>query len=254
MITWLDAPADYASVWQAMRAFTAARQPGTPDEIWLCEHAPVYTLGQAGSPAHLLDAGAIPVVHCDRGGQVTYHGPGQVVAYTLFDLRRAGLYVREYVALLEDAAIATLAQHGIASCRKPGAPGVYVRLDGELCKIAALGIKIRNGCAYHGVALNVAMDLAPFLGINPCGYEGLRTVDMAACGVSASVTQVGETLAQALAAALAAAPSAALAAVTDAAVTATPSVAPIPSAVPAPPASCVPPRVPPLAGRAAAGE
>jgi len=204
MITWLDAPADYASVWHDMRAFTAARQPATPDEIWLCEHAPVYTLGQAGSPAHLLNPGCVPVVHCDRGGQVTYHGPGQVVAYTLFDLRRAGLFVREYVALLEDATIATLARHGIESCRKPGAPGVYVAQGGdELAKIAALGIKIRNGCAYHGVALNVAMDLTPFDGINPCGYEGLRTVDMAACGVVAGPRDVGEVLARELAAALA---------------------------------------------------
>lgn len=205
MIKWLTRPADYAPVWQDMRAFTAARTAATPDEVWLCEHAPVYTLGQAGKPEHLLNPGAIPVVMCDRGGQVTYHGPGQVVAYTLFDLRRAGLFVREYVHLLEEAAIGTLADFGIAdACRKPGAPGVYVprAAGGGLAKIAALGIKIRNGHAYHGVALNVDMDLSPFLGINPCGYEGLVTVDMAACGARRDLADVGERLAGRLLAAM----------------------------------------------------
>jgi lipoyl(octanoyl) transferase len=200
MIKWLSQPADYASVWQDMRAFTAARVASTPDEVWLCEHDPVYTLGQAGLPKHLLNPGAIPIVSCDRGGQVTYHGPGQVVAYSLFDLRRAGLFVREYVQKLEDAAIETLRDFGIqGACRQAGAPGVYVPYhDGSVAKIAALGIKVRNGCAYHGVALNVDMDLAPFLGINPCGYEGLVTVDMAACGVSANVHEVGGRLAERL--------------------------------------------------------
>ncbi|OZI62948.1 lipoyl(octanoyl) transferase LipB [Bordetella genomosp. 11] len=202
MIKWLNRPADYAAVWQAMQAFTEARTPATADEIWLCEHGPVYTLGQAGKPEHVLNPHDIPVVRTDRGGQVTYHGPGQVVAYALIDLRRAGIYVKEYVAFLEDAVIATLAGYGIQACRKPGAPGVYVPVpsaDGELAKIAALGIKIRSGCAYHGVALNVDMDLAPFLGINPCGYENLATTDMASCGVAASLRDVGESLASRIA-------------------------------------------------------
>ncbi|KDD10639.1 lipoyl(octanoyl) transferase LipB [Bordetella bronchiseptica] len=201
MIKWLARPADYASVWDAMKTFTAARGPGTADEIWLCEHAPVYTLGQAGRPEHLLNPGLIPVVHCDRGGQVTYHGPGQVLAYTLFDLRRAGLYVREYVDMLEQATLATLRELGLEqACRKPGAPGIYVpQPGGELAKIAALGVKVRNGYAYHGLALNIDMDLSPFLGINPCGYEGLRTVDLAACGVRTSVERAGELLAAQLA-------------------------------------------------------
>ncbi|CAM3979594.1 lipoyl(octanoyl) transferase LipB [Bordetella tumulicola] len=201
MIKWLIRPAEYTSVWQDMQAFTAARGTDTPDEVWLCEHAPTYTLGQAGKPQHLLSPGAIPVVMCDRGGQVTYHGPGQVVAYSLFDLRRAGWFVRDYVRQLEDAVIDTLSDFGIAhACRQPGAPGVYVphRSTGDLAKIAALGIKIRNGCAYHGVALNVNMDLSPFLGINPCGYEGLVTVDMATCGVQQDLVVVGDRLAQRL--------------------------------------------------------
>jgi lipoyl(octanoyl) transferase len=196
MIKWLDRPADYEPIWQAMQAFTAARTPTTADEIWLCEHGPVYTLGQAGKPEHVLNPGAIPVVRTDRGGQVTYHGPGQVVAYALVDLRRTGMYVKEYVAFLEAAVIDTLAEYGIEASRKPGAPGVYVSgRGGELAKIAALGIKIRSGCAYHGVALNVDMDLTPFLGINPCGYENLATVDMAACGVTAGLEEAGECLA-----------------------------------------------------------
>ncbi|WP_088143388.1 lipoyl(octanoyl) transferase LipB [Achromobacter xylosoxidans] len=202
MIKWLARPADYLSVWHDMQAYTNLRGADTPDEIWLCEHAPVYTLGQAGLPQHVLNPGGIPIVHCDRGGQVTYHGPGQVMAYALFDLRRADIYVKEYVNLLEGAVIDTLAQMGVAdACRKPGAPGVYVPDPdgGELAKIAALGIKIRNGRAYHGVSLNVQMDLTPFLGINPCGYAGLRTVDMAACGVRREPTETGETLARNLA-------------------------------------------------------
>lgn len=198
MIKWLARPAEYLPVWQDMQAYTNLRGADTPDEIWLCEHAPVYTLGQAGLPQHVLNPGNIPIVHCDRGGQVTYHGPGQVMAYALFDLRRADMYVKEYVCLLEGAVIDTLEQLGVGgACRKPGAPGVYVPDPdgGEPAKIAALGIKIRNGRAYHGVSLNVAMDLAPFLGINPCGYEGLRTVDMAACGVRRTPTEAGDALA-----------------------------------------------------------
>lgn len=197
VVRWLPGPAPYQPVWQAMRDFTEARTAETPDEIWLVEHLPVYTLGQAGKREHILNSAGLPVEQTDRGGQVTYHGPGQVTAYCLVDLRRLGLFVKEYVVALEDAALDTLAHVGIAQpCRKPGAPGVYVPLpDGELAKIAALGIKVRNGCTYHGMSLNVAMDLAPFLGINPCGYEGLRTVDLASCGVQASLRDVGETLA-----------------------------------------------------------
>ncbi|WP_338880488.1 lipoyl(octanoyl) transferase LipB [Achromobacter veterisilvae] len=197
MIKWLARPADYLSVWQEMQAYTNLRGADTPDEIWLCEHAPVYTLGQAGLPQHVLNPGDIPIVRCDRGGQVTYHGPGQVMAYALFDLRRADMYVKEYVNLLEGAVIDTLTQMGVANaCRKPGAPGVYVPDPdgGELAKIAALGIKIRNGRAYHGVSLNVSMDLTPFLGINPCGYQGLRTVDMASCGARRAPTEAGDAL------------------------------------------------------------
>ncbi|OZI72133.1 lipoyl(octanoyl) transferase LipB [Bordetella genomosp. 12] len=202
-VAWLDAGVAYSQVWQAMQVFTSSRSPVTPDEIWLCEHAPVYTLGQAGREEHILNPGGIEVVRCDRGGQVTYHGPGQIVAYSLFDLRRAGMYVRDYVFLLEEAAISVLRQAGIPAERQPGAPGVYVRQDGGgTAKIAALGIKIRNGCAYHGLALNVAMDLAPFSGINPCGYEGLRTTDMASCGVSCSLREVGQALADELVARL----------------------------------------------------
>ena len=199
-LTWLHSPAPYESVWQAMRDYTQVRHADSPDIIWLVEHAPVYTLGQAGKPEHVLNPGNIPLVKCDRGGQVTYHGPGQVVVYPLLDLRRYKLFVRDYVQLLEDVAIDTLYTLGITeACRKPGAPGVYVpQVNGELAKIAALGIKIRNGCAYHGLAMNVDMDLSPFLGINPCGYEGLVTTDLRSCGVRASVINVGERLAGSL--------------------------------------------------------
>ncbi|TAL77709.1 MAG: lipoyl(octanoyl) transferase LipB [Burkholderiaceae bacterium] len=205
MITykWLPRPAPYLDVWRAMHDYTESRDEQSPDVIWLVEHEPVYTLGQAGKPEHILNSGSIPVVHTNRGGQVTYHGPGQVIAYCLIDLHRAGLFVKEYVALLEDVTIELLTDMGVAGvCLKPGAPGVYVPMadrGGELAKIAALGIKVRHGRAYHGIALNVAMDLSPFLGINPCGYAGLRTVDMATCGVHVSMEQVGEQLAQRLA-------------------------------------------------------
>jgi len=193
---WLPSPAEYAPVWQAMRNFTETRDANTPDQIWLTEHAPVYTLGQAGQRAHILDSGNIAVVPTDRGGQATYHGPGQVMAYCLIDLHRSGMFVKTYVAMLEQAIVDTLTQLGVAhACRQPGAPGVYVPYDGMLAKIAALGIKVRKGCAYHGVALNVAMDLNPFLGINPCGYAGLRVVDLASCGAAVSVLDAGEALA-----------------------------------------------------------
>jgi len=203
MHRWLERPADYLTVWQAMQAYTAARTANTPDAIWVCEHAPVYTLGQAGRPEHVLCAGDIPVVHTDRGGQVTYHGPGQVVAYSLIDLRRAGMYVKEYVAWLEEAAIRTLAELGVPdACRQPGRPGVYLvnTQTGLPAKIAALGVKIRNGCAYHGVALNVDLDLAPFAGINPCGYEGLVTTDVARAGGRADLIEAGDRLAAHIAA------------------------------------------------------
>jgi len=183
IVKWLPRPARYGEVWAAMQAFTAARTGATLDEVWLCEHPPVYTLGQAGKPEHILDARSIDVVQTDRGGQVTYHGPGQVIAYALIDLRRAGLFVKSYVHLLEEAAIATLVALGVPQpCRMPGAPGVYVvQDDGQPSKIAALGVKIRNGCTYHGLALNVSMDLAPFSGINPCGMADMRTTDVATC-------------------------------------------------------------------------
>lgn len=208
-LRWLDRPADYLPVWQAMQDFTERRTPETPDELWLVEHAPVYTLGQAGLDSHILNPHGIPVVHCNRGGQVTYHGPGQVVLYTLVDLRRRGLFVREFVTLLEQSVLDVLADLGVDSaCRKPSAPGIYVPQSAlcepqgqALAKIAALGIKIRRGCAYHGVALNVAMDLSPFLGINPCGYEGLQTVDLQSCGIHANLSDVGERLARHFAAA-----------------------------------------------------
>jgi lipoyl(octanoyl) transferase len=191
-----------------MRAFTEARSAETPDEIWLCEHPPVYTQGLAGKAEHVLAAHGIPVVQTNRGGQVTYHGPGQVVAYPLIDLNRLGIYVKEYVYRLEQAVIKTLEQFDVTGHRVAGAPGIYVRLaepgahavlakpsPGQdpftgLAKIAALGIKVSRHCSYHGVALNVAMDLRPFEGINPCGYAGLRTVDLSTIGVQASCNEV----------------------------------------------------------------
>jgi lipoyl(octanoyl) transferase len=194
----------YQASFDAMREFTAARTAETPDEIWLVEHPPVFTLGQAGKPEHLLVADSgIPLVQIDRGGQITYHGPGQVVAYLLLDLRRRKLMVRELVELIEEAVIETLAAYNLAVVRKAGAPGIYVPEEGVEgasalhagAKVAALGLKIRNGCSYHGVSLNVSMDLSPFLAINPCGYAGLETVDMATLGVNASWNDVAATLA-----------------------------------------------------------
>ncbi|MDR5730878.1 lipoyl(octanoyl) transferase LipB [Caballeronia sp. LZ025] len=206
----------YGESFDAMRAFTDARTPDTPDEIWLVEHPQVFTLGLAGDPAHLLlaDSG-IPLVKVDRGGQITYHGPGQIVAYLLFDLRRRKLMVRELVRRIEEAVIETLATYNLATDRKASAPGIYVATPSpeqarqganvrlhqahEGAKIAALGLKIRNGCSYHGVSLNVKMDLRPFLAINPCGYAGLETVDMATLGVTADWHDVALTLAERLA-------------------------------------------------------
>lgn len=190
-------PTPYEPVWRAMQAFTEARTQDTPDEIWLVEHEPVYTLGQASKPEHLLNPGNIPVVKTDRGGQVTYHGPGQVMAYILADLRRSGQFIKAMVHQIEEATIETLRLYGIQdACRKEGAPGVYVPMGAELAKIAALGIKVRNGCTYHGMALNVDMDLTPFNGINPCGYAGLQTVCMAQLGVTAGWDEVAQTLSQ----------------------------------------------------------
>ena len=164
----------YAHTWERMRAFTEARTPDTPDEIWWLEHDPVFTQGMKGRPEHVLAAGDIPVVQTDRGGQVTYHGPGQLVVYTLLDLRRLHIGPRGLVTRLENAVVACLADHGIAAHPRRDAPGVYV---GE-AKIASLGLRVRRGCSYHGVALNVDMDLAPFSRINPCGYQGLRMTRM----------------------------------------------------------------------------
>jgi lipoyl(octanoyl) transferase len=219
---------DYAATFDAMVAFTQARTPDTPDELWLCEHPPVFTQGLAGREDHLLAPGDIPVVQSNRGGQVTYHGPGQVVAYPLIDLQRAGYFVKEYVYRIEEAVIRTLAVLGVTGHRVAGAPGIYVRLDdpgshallpqrpqkrlpGEpaadpdftgLGKIAALGIKVSRHCTYHGVALNVAMDLEPFHRINPCGYAGLQTVALSTIGVVVSPDEVARLLAEKLAATL----------------------------------------------------
>lgn len=194
----------YATTFAAMRAFTDARTATTADELWIVEHPPVFTLGLAADPSHVLDPHDIPVVETDRGGEVTYHGPGQVVIYLLLDLRRhkadARLFARELVNKIEQAVIDTLAAYNLACERKPGAPGIYVS-DGPAqgAKIAALGLKIRgNGCTYHGVSLNVAMDLTPFTWINPCGYEDLATIDMQSLGAQATLSEVQNALADRL--------------------------------------------------------
>ncbi|NBD21156.1 lipoyl(octanoyl) transferase LipB [Aquabacterium fontiphilum] len=208
---------DYAPTFAAMQAFTEARAPEAPDEIWLCEHPPVFTQGLAGKAEHVLlnppGPGHIPVVQTNRGGQVTYHGPGQVVAYPLLDLRRRGYFVKEYVYRLEEAIIRTLMHFGVTGHRVAGAPGIYVRLNDPfahaaltepadprdpfkgLGKVAALGIKVTRHCTYHGVSLNVAMDLSPFGRINPCGYSGLATVDLASLGVDVAPDEVAGVLA-----------------------------------------------------------
>ena len=200
-----------------MRAFTDARGPDTPDELWLCEHPPTYTLGQAARPGHVHGAGDVPLVPTDRGGQVTYHGPGQPIVYTLVDLRRRGLGVRAMVEALERAAIALLAGHGIEAHARPDAPGVYVALAGEparepahesvdgatgtatggfggTAKIAALGLRVRRGRSYHGLALNADMDLAPFGRIDPCGHPGLAVTDVRRLGVTDPVRKIAEDL------------------------------------------------------------
>lgn len=183
---------EYESTYAAMQAFTAARTPETPDEIWIVEHPPVYTLGQAGKPEHILRDVGIPVVKIDRGGQVTYHGPGQVVIYLLCDLHRLKIKVRELVTAIEQAVIDMLAGHGVQAERHDGAPGVYV---GE-AKIAALGLRIRGGCSYHGVSLNVDMDLAPFAAINPCGYAGLKVIQTKDLNIPLTAHEAGEQLSQ----------------------------------------------------------
>ena len=220
---------EYLPTWEAMKAFTASRRLPAPhaenssqiglqpyqnvrDQLWICEHPAVYTQGLAGKPEHVLNPGSIPVVQTDRGGQVTFHGPGQVVAYPLIDLQRAGYYVKEYVYRIEEAVIRTLAHFGVTGHRVAGSPGIYVRLNDPashaslsgpghpadpfrgLGKIAALGIKVSRHSTYHGVALNVAMDLEPFSRINPCGYSGLTTTDLSTIGVSASWQEAADVL------------------------------------------------------------
>ncbi|MGE5471863.1 MAG: lipoyl(octanoyl) transferase LipB [Bacteroidota bacterium] len=183
---------DYAPTFEAMQAFTAERTAETPDELWIVEHPPVYTLGQAGKPEHILKDLGIPVVQIDRGGQVTYHGPGQVVIYLLLDLPRLKIKVRELVTAIEQAVIDLLAAYGVTAERRSGAPGVYV---GE-AKVAALGLRIRNGCSYHGVSLNVDMDLTPFAAINPCGYAGLQVVQTKDLDIPLTAHEAGEQLSQ----------------------------------------------------------
>ena len=203
-VTLLDRGIEsYAITYAAMREFTDQRNSATPDAIWMVQHTPVFTLGLAADPSHILQSHQIPIVQTDRGGEVTYHAEGQAVLYLLFDLRRKdkkNLLPREFVNAIEQAVIDTLAAYNLSTERHAGAPGIYVT-DGKYkgAKIAALGLKIRgNGCTYHGVALNVAMDLTPFTWINPCGYEGLATVDMQTLGVHVALAEVQQTLATSL--------------------------------------------------------
>ena len=203
---------DYLATFEAMQTFTETRDPQTPDALWICEHPAVYTQGLAGKADHVLNPGNIPVVQSNRGGQVTFHGPGQVVAYPLIDLKRAGYYVKEYVYRIEESVIKTLSHFGVTGHRVTGSPGIYVRLDDPtshaalsgprhpadpfrgLGKIAALGIKVSRHCTYHGLALNVAMDLEPYSRINPCGYVGLQTTDLSTIGVSVSWQEAADVL------------------------------------------------------------
>ncbi len=188
---------EYEPVWRAMQAFTDQRDPSTVDELWMVQHPSIFTLGQAGRSEHVLDAGDIPVVHVDRGGQVTYHGPGQIVAYPLLDIRRLGMGVRELVANIEAAAIQVLDSYGLKASRVTGAPGVYV--DGV--KIAALGLRVRNGRSFHGLAFNVNLDLEPYQRINPCGFKGLDVTRLADFN-PAPVAEVQQRLIGSLAAVL----------------------------------------------------
>jgi lipoyl(octanoyl) transferase len=190
---------DYESTWHAMQQFTAQRTAETRDEIWLLQHPPTYTQGQAGKPEHLLNARQIPVVQIDRGGQITYHGPGQIVAYLLLDLRRWKINVRQLVRLMEQAVINILADYNIVASGRIDAPGVYV----NDAKIAALGLKIKHSCCYHGLALNIDMDLTPYDFINPCGYSGLRVTQLKDFGVSTPLAQIEPLLGRQLLALLA---------------------------------------------------
>jgi len=192
-------PTGYEPTWLAMQAFTNARTPATADEIWLTEHPPIYTLGLAGRREHLLRANGIPALKVDRGGQITYHGPGQLMAYLLFDLRRSRRGIRDVVRAIEASVVEWLDSMGVSAYGKPAAPGVYVAAGGREAKIAALGLKVRNGCTYHGLAVNVAMDLAPFADIDPCGYPGLAVTQLADFGVVRTVGQAGAELAPILA-------------------------------------------------------
>jgi lipoyl(octanoyl) transferase len=192
---------DYESTYQAMREFTQARNADTPDEIWLLEHTPVFTLGLAGDPSNLHSpSNQIPLVQVDRGGEITYHGPGQIVVYLLLDLRRLGIFVKELVFKIEQALIDTLADYGIAAERHSGAPGIYIAQTQGVApeywgsKIAALGLKVSKGCSYHGLALNVDTDLDAFARIHPCGYEGLRTIDMQSLGIKDNMDIISQTL------------------------------------------------------------
>jgi lipoyl(octanoyl) transferase len=180
----------YEPVWRAMQRFTDERDEATPDALWIVEHDPVFTLGQAGKPEHVLAAGDIPVIHVDRGGQVTYHGPGQLVVYPLLDLKRLKIGVRDYVCRIEQAIIDTCAEWNIHAQRKDGAPGVYV----AGAKIGALGIRVRRGCTFHGLSFNIAMDLEPFHRINPCGYQGLQVVSLGDLGGPSSMDAVKTVL------------------------------------------------------------
>lgn len=205
---------DYTTTYAAMQNFTASRDSSTPDALWLCQHHSVYTQGLAGKPEHVLNTPQIPVVASNRGGQVTYHGPGQVIAYPLIDLQRQGYFVKEYVYRLEEAVIRCLADFGVTGLRVATAPGIYVRPDSPnsharwvrpedpndlfqgVAKISALGIKVSRHCTYHGLSLNVDMDLQPFLNINPCGYPGLRTIDLHTIGTNAALADVQSSLQQ----------------------------------------------------------
>jgi lipoyl(octanoyl) transferase len=193
---------DYETTWRSMQAFTNARTQETADEIWLTEHPPVYTLGLAGRREHLLRENGIPALKVDRGGQITYHGPGQLIAYTLIDLKRARLGVRDMVRRIEAAVVEWLDSVGISAHGNVTAPGVYVLVSGVEAKIAALGLKVRNGCTYHGLAMNLAMDLAPFADIDPCGYPGLKVTQLEDLGVSRTLETAGAELSPILAAKL----------------------------------------------------
>jgi lipoyl(octanoyl) transferase len=212
---------DYVHTYERMQEFTKSRSSDTPDELWLCQHLPTFTQGLAGKPEHILKSHSIPVVQSNRGGQITYHGPGQIVAYPLVDLRRLGIFIKEYVYRLEEAIIKTLLNFGVTGHRVPGAPGVYVQMNNPfghnilkfenstsfdassehfkgLGKIAALGIKVSDHKTYHGLALNVEMDLSPYSYINPCGYKGLNSIDLFTIGVKISLSEVSKVLEQKL--------------------------------------------------------